>query len=96
MDLSGSDLVRNHKYINDCSFNQFDLIKRKNDMKFLTELYPHLSPGMIEVVWNYCNMHTEEELQDIIKNKDFDKPSLKQMGGSYLGCTIEKKNADDI
>lgn len=91
MDISGSDLVRTHKYINDCSFNMIDLIKRKNDMKALTELYPNLCPSMIEACWNYCNMHTEEELQAIIAKKEFEKPSQKEMGGVYLGCTIEKK-----
>ena len=96
MDLSGSGLMRNHKFINDCSFSQFDLIKRKNDMKALTELYPHLCPSMIETAWNFCNMHTEEELQNIITNKTFDTPSLKQMGGSYLGCTIQKNYSNDI
>ena len=89
MDLSNTDLVRTHRYINDCSFSEFDLIKRKNDMKALTELYPHLCPSMIEMAWNFCNLHTEEQLQDIIASKAFEKPSTKEMGGSYLGCHVE-------
>jgi len=102
MDLSGSGLVRNNKYINDCSFSEFDLIKRKNDLKILSELYPHLCPSMIELAWNYCNMHTEEQLQQIIKNKEFEKPNMKQMGGVYQGCSVEKslesleENIDNI
>ena len=90
MDLSGSNLVRNHKYVNDCSFSEFDLIKRKNDMKLLTQLYPHLCPSMIEMAWNFCNMHTEEKLQEIIASKKFEQPSTKQMGGVYQGCSVEK------
>ena len=90
MDLSGSDLVRNHKYVNDCGFGELDLIKRKNDMKQLAELYPHLCPSMIEMAWNFCNMHTEDELQDIIASKKFEQPSNKQTGGISQGCYVEK------
>lgn len=96
MDLSGSDLARNHKWINDCSFSEFELIKRKNDLKQLIELYPHLCPSMIEAAWNFTNMHTEEELQAIIKSKDFEKPNTKQMGGVFKAVTIEKNNDNNI
>ena len=89
MDLSNTDLVRTHRYINDCSFSEFNLVKRKNDMKTLTQLYPQLCPSMIEMAWNFCNSHTEEELQEIIASKKFEKPSTKDLGGAYLGCHVE-------
>jgi len=90
MDISATDLKRNHRYVNEGGLSPVDLVKRKNDMKILSELYPNLCPSMIEVAWNFCNAHSEEELQEIISKRTFEKPCTRALGGVYKGCTIIK------
>lgn len=68
--------------------------RRRADTKRLQELYPKLSPMMLDILWNWWEGTPKDEVQKIIDEKTWEKPPTNpHTAGGVIKCiTIEENN----
>jgi hypothetical protein len=87
-------IPQTRRYANDMGFDELTLIRRKNEVKELSKLYPNIPEFWIEMAWNFHEKTPKEEQDRIIKEKLFEKPCEvnRMLGGVIKGAIkIEQK-----
>jgi len=87
------EFPRTNKYINDMGFDARTLARRANEMKQLEKDYPTLTPAMLEMAWNFCEITPQEEHDKIINGKLWEnqKPKNRVLGGTSNSMGVYTK-----
>jgi len=91
--MATEKLTRCNKTLNGDNLSLAERKKREQDVKELQKMYPNLPALWLDLVWNFWNSKTEEEITSIIDSKEWEKPSTKfKEGGILENCiTVEDK-----
>lgn len=97
------EFTRTNRHINDMGFDARTLARRANDMKQLARDFPTLTPAMLEMAWNFCEITPQEEHDRIINGKLWEnKPKQRITGGTsksmgvYTKEEYERDNLKDL
>tara|TARA_R110000868_G_scaffold172130_1_gene407951 strand:- start:5800 stop:6150 length:351 start_codon:yes stop_codon:yes gene_type:complete len=76
---------RKKNYINTCNFDDGTLRRRDIEMKELCKAYPNMPESWLELCWNFCTFTSQEEQDNIIKNKLWEgKPTNRRQTGGTI------------
>jgi len=68
--------IPRHVPENHFGYTPLQLAKRKKQLKELERDYPSLPYGWLEMVWDFCETRTQDEIDTIINKNLFDGPSM--------------------
>jgi len=78
------EFERTNYALNAKGFTKEQLIRREADIRTMVKVYPNLTAGMAEMIWNYVEREGKDKIQQNIKDGIYDKKSTKYQNGGIL------------
>jgi len=91
--LPGSGLPR-AKQSNPYNYTEVQLAKRKRDIKAMKRDFPSVNDGWIEMLYDVIENMPPAEVENIINNKLWEKPSKFKAEGGVIKGACELLNED--
>lgn len=76
--------IPHHRPENLFGYTKLQLAKRSKQLKEMERDYPSLPYGWLEMVWDYCETRTTDEVEKVINSGEFEGPSFFSQNAAKL------------